>query len=349
MRQLSFLEDGRRPVRATAARGPLDPQSEALLGAFRARRLAEGVHPRSVAREVSQLRAMAREGGASNEPGPLPTLMADVGLLARVLRQPRTTVARSTGRARLLAVQRCIRLMSPQLGRDPVADLAALDALLPARRSIGWHAAGTLVAGIPGRRRRPGPTLDGAHLRAIVEAAGTLSGERAARDRALLALHCFSGLRAEEILGLRWEDLTTELAADGYYGLAAAVERSGRHLRLPLPGPAAEAVEALAEAIYGRVESLSGPLIRAHRGSARALGYRAARGVLRDACRKAGLPPVESVQLRAACAHWLRSQGLSDHEVATVMGLARVRSVDRLLRRHAALDAHRSVRELFSW
>ena len=61
------------------------------------------------------------------------------------------------------------------------------------------------------------------------------------------------------------------------------------------------------------------------------------------------LPPIESVDLRAACAHWLRSQGLSDHEVAAVLGLARVRSVDRLLRRHAALDAQRAVREVLAW
>jgi hypothetical protein len=30
----------------------------------------------------------------------------------------------------------------------------------------------------------------------------------------------------------------------------------------------------------------------------------------------------------------------------TLLGLARVRSVDRLLRRHAALDAQRAVREV---
>ena len=63
------------------------------------------------------------------------------------------------------------------------------------------------------------------------------------------------------------------------------------------------------------------------------------------ACRGAGLPAAESAELRAGCAHWLRSLGLSEHEVAAVLGLARVRSVDRLLRRHAALDAQRRVRE----
>jgi hypothetical protein len=68
--------------------------------------------------------------------------------------------------------------------------------------------------------------------------------------------------------------------------------------------------------------------------------------VLQVACRRAGLPTVESITLLAACAHWLRSQGLSDHEVAQVLGLARVRSVDRLLQGHAAIDAQRIVREI---
>ena len=112
-----------------------------------------------------------------------------------------------------------------------------------------------------------------------------------------------------------------------------------------MPGPASEAVEALAGAMGGSVESLSGPVLCARGASGRPLSYRAARDVLQDACRRAGLPPVESTSLRAACAHWLRSQGLSDHEVAAVLGLARVRSVDRLLRHHAALDAQRTVRE----
>jgi predicted transcriptional regulator len=55
---------------------------------------------------------------------------------------------------------------------------------------------------------------------------------------------------------------------------------------------------------------------------------------------------VESTALRAACANWLRGLGLSDHEVAAILGLARVRSVDRLLQHHAALDAQRAVREM---
>src|SRR6185295_6128992 len=105
------------------------------------------------------------------------------------------------------------------------------------------------------------------------------------------------------------------------------------------PGPVSDTIEALARATGGTVESLSGPVFCARGAPGRPLSYRAARDVLQDACRRAGLPPAESSALRAACAHWLRTQGLSDHEVAAVLGLARIASVDRLLQRHDALDA----------
>jgi len=170
-------------------------------------------------------------------------------------------------------------------------------------------------------------------------------GLYACRDRALVALHCFSGLRPEEIVRLRWEDLSTELSASGHCGLTVAVERSGGWLRLLLPGPAADAIAALAGAMGGTIEALTGSVLCARGAREHPLSYRAARDVLYDACRRAGLPPVESSALRSACAHWLRSHGLSDREVAIVLGFARVRSVDRLLQRHLALDAQRTVRE----
>ena len=287
-----------------------------------------------------------REAGALGQPAALGGIFADLGLVARTLREPQVPIARTTGRARLVAVQRFIQVMGPALGRDPAADLATLDSLLPTRRPTGWHTTGTLVAGVPGRRRRRGPTLDAADLRRLVDAAGTGLIAQAPRDRALVALHCFSGLRPEEIVRLRWETLSTELTASGHYGLTVTVDRDNRRVLLLLPGPASDAVEALAGAMGGSVESLTGPVFCARGAPGRPLSYRAARDTLRDACRRAGLPPVDSSTLRAACAHWLRSQGLSNHEVAAVLGLARVRSVDRLLRHHAALDAQRAVREI---
>lgn len=148
----------------------------------------------------------------------LRTLLANIELLAPALRAPAASISRSTGRTRLLAVQRCIRVLGPSLGRDPGADLAALDAQLPARRSSGWHTTGTLVAGRAGRRCRRGPTLDAVDLHRLVEAAGAAGSACALRDCALVALHCFSGLRPEEIVRLRWENLAAELTADATVG-----------------------------------------------------------------------------------------------------------------------------------
>ena len=346
MTQLSLFSADAESARPAAGACRPDAESECLLASFQNLRLGQGAHAESVRREVSQLRSVMREAGAGGQSIPLRSLFADPDLVARVLREPAVLIARSTGRARLLAVQHFIHTMGPALGRDRVADLATLDALLPARRSTGWHMTGTIVAGTPGRRRRRGPTLDASDLRCIVDAAGDGGGTHIRRDRALVSLHCFSGLRPEEIVRLCWQDLATELTTNGHYGLTASVERNGRRVSLILPGPASDAIEALARAVGGAIESLSGPVFCSRGVAGHVLSYRAARDVLQEACQRAGLPTVDSVSLRAGCAHWLRSQGLSDHEVAAVLGLARVRSVDRLLQCHAALDAQRVVRDM---
>jgi len=187
-----------------------------------------------------------------------------------------------------------------------------------------------------------------ADLRRIVDSAGDGRSRQGLRDRALVALHCFSGLRPEENVRLRWEDLTTELTATGHYGLTASVERSSRRISLILPGPASNLIKALTQAIGSTVEALSCPVFCSRGFTGKPLSYRVARDVLRLACRRAGLPIADATSLRAACAHWLRSQGLSDHEIATVLGLSKVRSVDRLLSFHAALNAQRAVTELLA-
>jgi len=345
MDQLPLFSVAAHAARSTPGPGLLDADSEHLLTEFQAARRARGAHHRSVRREVSQLRSIVRDAALDGRTVTLRTLVADLALIARVLTEPATPVARSTGRARLLAVQRFIELVGRSVDRDPAEDLAALDALLPAHRSAGWHSIGLVVAGATGRRRRRGPTLDGADLRRIVDAAGTGKGGHADRDRALAALHCFSGLRPEEIVRLHWEDLATELTENGHYGLTAIVDRGGRMVTLLLPEPASAEVAALAMAMFATIETLSGPVLCARGARRRPLSYRAARDVLHKACRRAGLPVVDAASLRATCAHWLRGQGLSDHEVASVLGLARVRSVDRLLQHHVALDAQRVVRE----
>ena len=60
---------------------------------FRRARAETGAHPRSVAREVSQLRSLAREAGTADAPVPLATLFADLETVAHALSVPRIPIA----------------------------------------------------------------------------------------------------------------------------------------------------------------------------------------------------------------------------------------------------------------
>jgi len=232
---------------------------------------------------------------------------------------------------------------------DAEAVLAAVASRLPARPGTRWYTDSVVLGGVRGRRRRRCPTLSPADLRAVVDAvAGT--GFRGVRDRALVALHCFSGLRPGEIAELRWEQLGESLLAYRYSGLTARVRRGGREVSLILLPEAAVPLATL-RALSGAADVTRSvgpsPVAMFHRtaSSPRALTERAVHAVVRRSVAAAGLPPVGAAGLRAAFAHWLRCGGLSDHEVRDVLGLVRVRTVDQLLRPHAALDAQRSVRE----
>src|SRR4051794_32616746 len=107
--QLPLLPDG--PIRrGCETRAPLDDRSARLLEQYRDTRLAQGAHERSVAREVSQLRSLAREAGDGTTPADLRTLVGDPLLAAQALSEPRTPISRSTGLARLNALQRLLQI-----------------------------------------------------------------------------------------------------------------------------------------------------------------------------------------------------------------------------------------------
>lgn len=321
-----------------------DLACQAWLAFFSDTRHAEGAHPRSVEREVSQIRSLAREAEEAGHPCGLAALVADPKVIAHVLLEPKRQISRSTGRARLIAVQRFIRAIVAASGHEEAEVLRRLDALLPARPADKWHAAGTQVAGLMGRRSL-GPTLDGSDLMRIVgHPVQAGSPPIALRNRALVAVACFSGLRAEEIAALRWEDLDREGTESGRHGLTARVRRNEAHRRLPVLGPAPDALAALKDR-RGTDGPRSGPVFWRQGRPGRALSYRSVRAIVCDACRRAGFGPVEQIELRAAFAWWLKVHGLSDHEAAAALGLVRVRSLDRLLDRHRELQAQRNVRE----
>jgi len=296
---------------------------------------------------VSQLRSVAREAGTADDPLPLDRLVADIRSVARALIEPRAKIARSTNRARFWAVQQFIQVVASELDAEPGPVFEALDALLPKAVAPAWHRTGIVVAGTTERRRRRAPSMGLIELRAIVAAVAYPDDPvRTVRDRAVVALHCFSGLRPEEICGLAWGNLTAGSSTTGRDAWAASVERRGHHVTLPVLGPAAEAVTLLAYQSGGSTEELRGPIFRATASRPEPISYRSARAIVANACIGAGLPVTASVQLRAAFGYWLRTRGLSDHEVAAALGIARVRTVDALLRPHHALSAQRRTREV---
>jgi integrase len=336
-----FELPAQRTGEARTRGGALDPASEVLLARYRERRLLGGGHPSTVSREASQLRSLTRELGASQ---PLAAVFRNAASLARVLLEPSGVIAASTGRCRLVAAQRFVRLCSGEVHiADAAHFLAALDRLLPARSRRDWHSAGTIVAGTRSRRRALSPTLEPADLERIAGAATGRSALRARRDWALVALHCYSGLRPDEVVTLRWSQVTIDPESEG---MSVLLQRSGRWLRLLLAGPAVAPLLALrlqAQASEG--VSAEQYVFRSPLGAEHALTSRAAREIVRQACKRAGFPLASATDLRGAFACWLRARGLSDHETAAVLGLHQVRSLDRLLSRHRALDAQRRVRE----
>ncbi|HEY7343328.1 MAG TPA: tyrosine-type recombinase/integrase [Ktedonobacterales bacterium] len=329
-----------------AKRGPTDAASETLLSEFAAARLKSGAHVRSVARDVSQLRGLLRSSLAIGGARTLAALFADLQHVAQALYTPSVPISRSTGHARLLAAQQFIRFLCAVRRQDVTAVLATLDQLLPRMSSSRWHAAGTLVVGSVSRSHRRIPTLTVDDLARLVQAAGEKKRPwRKARDGALMALCCYTGLRTEEITHLEWDQVSRAVIPPGKMSIVIRVQRNSTEVVLPLAKPAALEMEQLANSMGETIGSLSGPVFRAHGESAHVLSYRAARDILRTACQSAGLPIVTAIDLRAACAYWFHLQGWSDHAIANILGLARVRSVDRLLVRHKAIDAQRTVRD----
>lgn len=340
MRQLELLGFNQ----TDEAAGTLDLDSQALLERFRERRLSEGANPRSIGRELSQLRSMAKEG-AWRGSGTLADVFTDIPLLATILCEPRRPIARSTGLARFVAVQRFIRIIAPLLGRDPQQDRRELDRLLPARTPTGWHTTGLVVAGGAGRHRHRAVSLSQRNLDRIVQ--GVTEQGTEPWHRTLVMLHCFTGLRPEEIVALRWGDIErTSVPMTEEIRFSISVHRGGRCLALPIISKVAAELAVFAGS-QGSTQILPSKFIfPSARTASCSISYRAARYVVTRACREAGVPVVEASDLRAAFAFSLTLQGLSDHQVAAVLGLARVRSLDRLLKGHRALQAQRVAREI---
>jgi integrase len=305
-RQLSFFPP--EPDRAAGrARKPqcLDPQSEATLSAFADYRLAQGAAPATARSEIGQLRSLCHAVGTSSRPVPLTNLLAATDALAAALAGLASVVGLSTNQLRLRALGRFAQFCEDYLGIPCDRQLDLLYQRLPARRPPNWHHTGVVVGGMRDRRTRLGRTMLAQDLAAVAAARPTGSGYREVRDRALLALACHTGLRIAE--------------------LAARGRRTFGPAYTPGPGGA-------------------GPVFRDPATSC-ALTERQVFAVVKRALTAAGFPRAGQTDLRRALLHYLRGQGLSDHEAMVATGIKDARTFDRLMERVRRLLAQRVIQE----
>ena len=322
------------------ARGPLDADSERLLHLYRRLRFKEDSKERTVEQEVSHIRSVCREGLRR---GFTPTtIFRNISLLADILIHPSTDISQTTGHKRLVACHNFVRLCGAEVGvTDYDAFLAALDAHLPSRDDGSLRGTGTVVAGAKGRRRPRNPTLSPTDLRRLVEEAFLGDSPQDIRNRAIVAFHCHSGLLPGEIAGLKIGQI---LRGDGRNPTVVEVERGGVPQR---PWIADDAIHHLdLHLAYQAPTEPEGYVFIRNGCSLRPLTTKAVRNIVREACVRVGLPPVTIADLRSTFAYYLRSRGSSDHEVASALGVRKVRTIDRRLEGHLQLTAQRRVHEV---
>ena len=316
-------------------RGRLDLESEAFLARYREH--YSGVRSDDAIRgEISQLRSAVREVARQGRGVSLREALSDISALAGVLTAPAKTPSESTALIRLGAINAALLLsFGEEEGR---ARINQLDRMLPQRTGVEWYQSGVILAGERKRRRAQSPTIEPEDLRRVIDAAGLgKREERALRDQLLVAVECYSGLEAGEIRLLRWSDLRWETEAESW---SVAVERAGRRTRLAVFGVAASLL------IRHRLEvsATSEYVFSNSRGEP--LAARQARRIVLDACAAAGFPHAARSTLLSAAAEYLSVAGLRDHDLAVVLGVTDMRTINRLLKPHQRLAAQRSARRV---
>ena len=313
-------------------RGRIDAESEVFLERYAVRyRLDRSAG--AVRGEVSQLRTVAREAAQRRAGRTLHEVLSDTSTLAAVLTAPGRQPSATTALIRLGAINAALLLLfGPNEGRRRIG---VLDDALPQRDGTDWYQSGVMLAGQRSRRRAQGPTIEPSDLTRIVEAAGAgKRARRALRDRVIVAVHCFSGLEAGEIRCLRWDDLRWESEAESW---SVAAERGAKRTRLAIFGPVASLM------VRHRLKAQPPDEFVCANARDEPLTERQMRRISLAACSAAGFPLAERNTLLSASAAYLSTAGLRDHEVAMALGIADMRTINRLLKPHQRLAAQRAL------
>jgi integrase len=304
----------------------------------------EGISPGQIDKQIRHLRWLLRQSMSLGGPADLVELSEQPDLCGRILREP--------GGASHDQASRCHLALADFLGLTLNAELAgqrleAIEVQLIARRIKGWYQAERVVGG---RRTREESRrlLVGTDLLALTEAAGEgKNGERALRDRCLVALLCWSGLGTGEIVSLSWEQMLWEdPRPDSPFTAWVRCSRDGRQLSLPVHRRAAEPLSllyAMTKRIMNRQPE--GRVFRALRGPYEPLGYRSAKEILDEALAKKELRATRGDLLAAFADYLMAAHGCTVPDLAVILGYKQAESVQRLLRTHRAWRLNRKADE----
>jgi integrase len=315
--------------------GQLSRAAQRELHEYGAARLGDSEATESAVRyELAGLRRLLRRSMSEGGPGTLAALVGEPELLGRLLREPGPDAA---GRMTLTwtAVREYIRQREPLTA---VATIESIEELLNPRLVRGWYLAERVPGGHGHRTMGRRTILEAIDLLALCEKA-TASAARiySVRDRALLSMAAWTGLRWGEIVSLRWEQVTWEAEPEGrLFTAVVKVYRRGRRLEIPVHANAAtDLARLLRISTGGRDRPAEGPVFPSPDPVRTHLTVREAQNILQRAAQAAGFPGLTLHDLKAAFAdHLLTNYSLTEFELTNVLGYGEHKNVRDLLKHH---------------
>jgi site-specific recombinase XerD len=250
----------------------------------------------------------------------------------------------------LSAMLRLIELTVDDGQRARALKEQILDGLYPRpNQRRAWNIVPRTVGGTKLVLRRR-PVLSLADVTEIVAAASVASPneEAARRDRAVVALACWSGISPYELPTLRWEQLHWLEPTDDapWCAMIHGIARRMRQVCIPVAEDAGPYLRELFRAASSDEKPASGHIfVRCARGKGRPLTYSMTRRIVRLAVQHAGLPSCDDTTLKRAYAAHLKQRGVNDYAIRDALGLKSMASFDGLLRRHRSAAAQRVAAE----
>jgi len=283
-----------------------------VIGDYLDARRAAGYRARAGGRALAPLLGYLRGLGAVPQPAAVPAAPAEA-LLAEFCGY----LAGERGLAAVTAADIAAFTVSQASRRNP-ADMQGL--VTAVRSLLGFlHVTGRVTARLdaavpaaPGRRATSLPRGIAPGQAAALLASCDRDSAAGQRDYAILILLIRMGLRAGEITGLALDDIdwrTGELTVRG---------KAGDHARLPLPADVGEAIAGYLR--YGRARTADRHLFVTVRAPFTGLARNTSVcGIVRQACRRAGIEPFGPHRLRHAAACDLLADGASLEEIGQLL------------------------------